>query len=73
MSVDPKTLLASLTTLSRSEMPEGPKMTSTVPHPTSGGAPYATPRLVRYGAIEELTQGATHITTNIVDILSIQP
>lgn len=34
--------------------------------------PYDAPRLVQYGGIEDLTQGANHITTNITDILSIQ-
>ena len=33
---------------------------------------YDAPRLVRYGGIEELTQGANHITTNVTDLLSIQ-
>jgi hypothetical protein len=33
---------------------------------------YEEPRLIRYGTIEELTQGANVITTNITDILSVQ-
>jgi hypothetical protein len=33
---------------------------------------YTTPRLTRFGRIEELTQGANALTTNIVDVLSIQ-
>jgi hypothetical protein len=38
--------------------------------PTRDG--YETPRLVRYGAIEELTQGVNALTTNVQDILSIR-
>lgn len=38
----------------------------------AGRKSYEPPRLVRYGAMRELTQGANHITTNITDILSIQ-
>ena len=33
---------------------------------------YETPGLVRYGRIEDLTHGINQITTNIVDVLSIQ-
>ena len=33
---------------------------------------YEAPRLVRYGRIEDLTHGSNHITTNVVDILSVQ-
>ena len=33
---------------------------------------YEVPRLVQYGSIQALTQGANQITTNITDILSIQ-
>ena len=33
---------------------------------------YMTPRLTRFGPIEELTQGSNALTTNIVDVLSIQ-
>ena len=33
---------------------------------------YEPPHLMRYGRIEDLTHGANHITTNVVDILSVQ-
>jgi hypothetical protein len=33
---------------------------------------YETPHLIRYGTIEELTQGANAITTSVTDLLSIQ-
>jgi hypothetical protein len=33
---------------------------------------YEAPQLTRYGAIDELTQGATQITVDVPDILSIQ-
>lgn len=33
---------------------------------------YTTPRLTKFGRIEELTQGSNALTTNLVDVLSIQ-
>ena len=33
---------------------------------------YVTPRLIRFGRIEDLTQGSNALTLNIVDVLSIQ-
>jgi hypothetical protein len=33
---------------------------------------YETPTLVRYGGIEELTQGVNALTTNVTDVLSIR-